>query len=220
MDPAPSAVIVPSCEGSIGGVYPVTAYGVSTFHSASRLPRPPPPASRTPSSIRARMTSRWVGLCRRRRDLRHRPAIAFGATKNNEDIIYVCLDNEAYMNTGIQVEFCNPLVRMDRHNARGPSAQEKHHEIMAAHYNPYSATAAVGFPQDLSRKSGKPKASGDEVHSHARSVPDRLENIVRPLPELSVLAVETNVFPLTKSKMGRSTQSTISLAGCLSGNIF
>jgi len=40
MGPRIIAVIVPSCEGSIGGVYPVTAYGVSTFHSAFEIAAP------------------------------------------------------------------------------------------------------------------------------------------------------------------------------------
>ena len=40
MGPRTIAVIVPSCEGSIGGVYPVTAYGVSTFHSAFEIAAP------------------------------------------------------------------------------------------------------------------------------------------------------------------------------------
>lgn len=40
LGPRTIAVIVPSCEGSIGGVYPVTAYGVATFHSAFEIAAP------------------------------------------------------------------------------------------------------------------------------------------------------------------------------------
>ena len=40
MGPRTIAVIVPSCEGAIGGVYPNTSYGVSTIHSAFEIAAP------------------------------------------------------------------------------------------------------------------------------------------------------------------------------------
>ena len=40
MGPRTIAVIVPSCEGAIGGVYPNTSYGVPTFHSAFEIAAP------------------------------------------------------------------------------------------------------------------------------------------------------------------------------------
>src|SRR5512141_1295325 len=40
MGPRTIAVIVPSCEGAIGGVFPNTAYGVPTFHSAFEIAAP------------------------------------------------------------------------------------------------------------------------------------------------------------------------------------
>ena len=40
MGPKTIAVIVPSCEGAIGGVYPNTSYGVPTFHSAFEIAAP------------------------------------------------------------------------------------------------------------------------------------------------------------------------------------
>ena len=127
---------------------------VPLFHTRSKRPPPPP---RAPGGARdegdPRPTSRLGG---RRRDFRHRPPGACGAAERNDDIIYVCYDNEAYMNTGIQRSERNPLRRMDHHHPHqefqdGNKKDIK--EIMAAHRVPYLATAFSGWP--LSRISKK-----------------------------------------------------------------
>ncbi len=82
-----------------------------------------------------------------------------GVTKNNEDILYVCLDNEAYMNTGIQVSSATPSYAWTGTTPEGNPRRKKNiMEIMAAHYNPYSATATIGFPRDLQQKIARAKA--------------------------------------------------------------
>lgn len=78
-----------------------------------------------------------------------------GAAERNENIIYICYDNEAYMNTGIQRSSATPrLAWTTTTPAQTPKAERKKNmvEIMAAHGIPYTATANVAYPDDLMRK--------------------------------------------------------------------
>jgi hypothetical protein len=83
-----------------------------------------------------------------------------GVAERNDDIIYVCYDNEAYMNTGIQRSSATPW------GAWTTTTPVKHYKdkpkkdmeaIMAAHRIPYIATASVGYPEDLFKKVKKAK---------------------------------------------------------------
>ena len=69
MGPRTIAVIVPSCEGAIGGVYPNTAYGVSTFHSAFEIAAPTAAGIANGLKIQGKNDIQVRGLCRRRRNV-------------------------------------------------------------------------------------------------------------------------------------------------------
>ncbi len=83
-----------------------------------------------------------------------------GAAERNEDIIYVCYDNEAYMNTGIQRSSSTPLGAW---TTTTPVANYKKRpkknmiDIMAAHSIPYIATASTAYPHDFMNKIKKAK---------------------------------------------------------------
>jgi pyruvate ferredoxin oxidoreductase beta subunit/2-oxoisovalerate ferredoxin oxidoreductase beta subunit len=78
-----------------------------------------------------------------------------GAAERNDDFIFVCYDNEAYMNTGIQRSSATPFGAW---TTTTPAASFKDKEkknimaIMAAHRIPYAATASISFPDDLRAK--------------------------------------------------------------------
>jgi pyruvate ferredoxin oxidoreductase beta subunit/2-oxoisovalerate ferredoxin oxidoreductase beta subunit len=75
------------------------------------------------------------------------------AAERNENIIYVCLDNEGYMNTGAQKSSSTPHLARTGSTPAGKTSRKKNlTEIMAAHEVPYAATASVGFLPDLIRK--------------------------------------------------------------------
>ena len=79
-----------------------------------------------------------------------------GAAERNEDMVYVCLDNEGYMNTGAQKSSSTPYLAVTSSTPGGkPSDKKDITEIMAAHRIPYVATATVGYPDDLARKVAK-----------------------------------------------------------------
>ena len=80
------------------------------------------------------------------------------AAERNEDFIYVCLDNEGYMNTGAQKSSSTPHYARTGSTPAGKTSRKKNlTEIMAAHGVPYVATASVGFLPDLVRKVEKAK---------------------------------------------------------------
>jgi pyruvate/2-oxoacid:ferredoxin oxidoreductase beta subunit len=81
------------------------------------------------------------------------------AAERNENILYVCLDNEGYMNTGAQKSSSTPHYAKTGSTPEGKTTRKKNiTAIMAAHQVPYAATASVGFLPDLIRKVEKAKA--------------------------------------------------------------
>ena len=81
-----------------------------------------------------------------------------GAIDRNDDVLYICYDNEAYMNTGIQKSSLTPFGARTTTtpvglNVRGNLHQKKNlFEIVAAHDIPYAATASIGYLQDFINK--------------------------------------------------------------------
>ena len=72
-----------------------------------------------------------------------------GAAERNDDGVYFCYDNEAYMNTGIQRSSQTPQKSWTTSTLEGkPQPKKNLPKIMADHNLPYVATASVGFPDD------------------------------------------------------------------------
>ena len=137
------------------------------------------------------------------------------AAERNENILYTCYDNEAYMNTGIQRSSATPwgawtgTTPVDHPKDR---PKKDMMGIMAAHMIPYAATASVAFPEDYVNKLKKAKA----IHG------TRYIQVFSPCPSgwktpssisirLARLAVQSRMFPLyeiTNGKKYRLTQNT------------
>jgi pyruvate/2-oxoacid:ferredoxin oxidoreductase beta subunit len=127
-----------------------------------------------------------------------------GAAERNENILYVCYDNEAYMNTGIQRSSATPLGAWTTTTPKVKHESKKDiMQILAAHRIPYAATASIAYPDDLVRKVMKAKSLTGLRFLH----------VFAPCPtgwkapsELSVhlarLAVLTRVFPLYEIEWG------------------
>jgi len=128
------------------------------------------------------------------------------AAERNEDIIYACYDNEAYMNTGIQRSSATPL------GAWTTTTPVKHYKkerkkdiigIMAAHEIPYIATASVAYPEDLVRKFKKAREiKGTRfIHIYA-PCPVGWKSQPEDSIKLAKLAVQTGYFPLFEIEDG------------------
>ena len=76
-----------------------------------------------------------------------------GAMERNENILYICYDNEAYMNTGIQGSSSTPLAASTTTTPAGKKVYNKDLiQIVMAHHVPYAATASIANIPDLRKK--------------------------------------------------------------------
>ena len=82
------------------------------------------------------------------------------AAERNDDFIFLCYDNEAYMNTGIQRSSATPwgawTTTTPPLNLKSQPKKDIV-EIMAAHRIPYAATVSIAYPEDFARKIRKAK---------------------------------------------------------------
>jgi pyruvate/2-oxoacid:ferredoxin oxidoreductase beta subunit len=122
------------------------------------------------------------------------------AAAYNENITYVCYDNEAYMNTGGQGSTATPAGFRSSTTTQltlGERRKKNIVEIMAAHDIPFAATASTGYPDDLVRKVQMARSiQGFKfLHIHTpcptgwRFQPDDAVNVAR-------LAVKARIHPL------------------------
>ena len=130
-----------------------------------------------------------------------------GAVERNEDFIYVCYDNEAYMNTGVQRSSATPTGMRTTTTPGGVGKQTKKKNIveaLAAHRIPYAATASIGFPQDLMAKFRRAmtcKGGSRFIHIFA-ACPAGWGIASDASVQVSRLAVQSNVFPLYEVEQG------------------
>jgi pyruvate ferredoxin oxidoreductase beta subunit len=81
-----------------------------------------------------------------------------GAFERGHDFTYVCYDNEAYMNTGIQRSGATPYDASTTTSPAGTCSfgnrlpKKDLPQILAAHGAPYVATASIAYPNDLTQK--------------------------------------------------------------------
>jgi pyruvate ferredoxin oxidoreductase beta subunit len=81
-----------------------------------------------------------------------------GMLERGHNVLYVCYDNEAYMNTGIQRSSSTPHAAMTTTSPPGRERMGKRHlkkdiiSIIASHHIPYAATASVAYPSDIRKK--------------------------------------------------------------------
>jgi len=78
-----------------------------------------------------------------------------GAAERNEDVIYVCYDNEAYMNTGVQRSSATPTGAWTTTTPKGKPSEHPKKDIitiMAGHRIPYLATLSIAYADDFRAK--------------------------------------------------------------------
>lgn len=81
-----------------------------------------------------------------------------GAMERNENILYICYDNEAYMNTGVQGSSSTPLAASTTTTPAGKPVNNKDlMQVVMAHHVPYAASASIANLPDLRKKVQKAK---------------------------------------------------------------
>jgi len=133
-----------------------------------------------------------------------------GALERGHDFLYICFDNEAYMNTGIQRSSATPFGASTTTSPAGKKSigqvtwKKNMPAIAAAHNIPYVATACPSYPFDLLDKVAKGLAVRGPAYVHILSV---CPTGWRCPPDLTIrigrLAVETGIFPLYEIENGK-----------------
>jgi pyruvate ferredoxin oxidoreductase beta subunit len=135
-----------------------------------------------------------------------------GMLERGHNVLFVCFDNEAYMNTGIQRSGSTPHAAATTTSPAGRERMGKRHlkkdiiTIIAAHHIAYAATASVAYPSDLRNKVRRAMDVDGPTFLQVHS----------PCPlgwghdgALSIavarLAVQTGLFPLIELERGALT---------------
>lgn len=127
-----------------------------------------------------------------------------GAMERGHDMVYVCYDNGAYMNTGIQRSSATPMYAdttttpAGKCSAGKPQYRKDLAAIMAEHYIPYvGQTTFIGNMSDLYKKSEKAiYTSGPAFLNIMAPCPRGWRYDTAKLPEVCKMAVETCYWPL------------------------
>ena len=133
-----------------------------------------------------------------------------GMLERGQDVLFVCYDNEAYMNTGIQRSGSTPFNAntttspVGKRSAGNPRPKKPMVEICAAHHIPYSATSSVGNPKDIERKVKKalsirgPKYLQIHVPCPLGWKADPSQTI-----EIAKRAIQTGLYPIVEYEYGK-----------------
>jgi pyruvate/2-oxoacid:ferredoxin oxidoreductase beta subunit len=210
----PTVLVIPACCWTIiPGAWPLTAMDVPVFQAAFET------TGATISGIKAAYRKRGmddicvVGWAGDGGTFDIGLQALSGAAERNDDVIYVCYDNEAYMNTGIQRSGGTPQGAWTTTTpVKNPKSEPKKDidEIMAAHRIPYLATATAAYPHDLIAKFKKARSIQGMRFIHLLSacptgwrMPENLSI------EVMRLAVLSSIFPLYEVEDGEIYRQTV-----------
>jgi pyruvate ferredoxin oxidoreductase beta subunit/2-oxoisovalerate ferredoxin oxidoreductase beta subunit len=193
-------VIPACCMAVIDGPYPFSSLGVPLYHTA--FASTASSAAGIVGGLRSQGDDKtimvaWagdggtldIGLS----------GVSASASRN-DDMIYVCYDNEAYMNTGIQRSSATPEGAWTTTTPTAAPKQRPKKDVrtlMAAHDIPYYASVNPAYPEDLARKFLKAKETRGFRFLHIFSAcPPGFKSLEADSIKISRLATETRVFPL------------------------
>jgi pyruvate ferredoxin oxidoreductase beta subunit len=132
-----------------------------------------------------------------------------GMLERGHDILYVCYDNEAYMNTGIQRSGLTPLGSntstspSGSHSTGNPRHKKPLLEIANAHGITYAASASCAFVQDIQRKVKKALSlRGPKFIQVHVPCPLGWRHETNQTVLVAKLAIETGLFPLIEYENG------------------
>jgi pyruvate ferredoxin oxidoreductase beta subunit len=136
-----------------------------------------------------------------------------GMFERNDDVLYICYDNEAYMNTGVQRSSATPPAARTAttmavgHKPGNVFGTGKNLPLIAmAHQIPYVATASVANLRDLEVKVMRAMSISGSRYIHIH-VPCPLGWGSAPADTIRIarLAVESGLFPLIEAENGEIT---------------
>lgn len=132
-----------------------------------------------------------------------------GMVERNDNVVYICTDNEAYMNTGIQRSGATPFAAWTTTTPvgkvkRGEDRPKKNMlAIINAHGAPYVAAASIGYPLDFIKKVKKAASieGSTYIHAHCPCGPGWRFDSSKTI-EIAKLAVLTGMWNLYEIERG------------------
>ena len=158
MGPDTMAVIPPSCMAIIAGPQPMSSLKIPVYQPTLESSAAAATGLRRALDAQGKRDTQVLVLAGDGGTYDIGFQCLSSAAERNEDFLYVCLDNEGYMNTGAQKSSSTPHFARTGSTPAGKTSRKKNlPEIMAAHGVPYVATASASHLQDLVRKVEKAK---------------------------------------------------------------
>jgi len=199
-------VVPPSCLTVVQGLYPITCSKLSilnvTFASTAAAASGVRAALRAQNNDHTKVVA-WagdggtadIGL-----------QAMSGAIERGDDILYICYDNEAYMNTGVQRSGTTPQGALTANTAIGGKRERGKDvpAIVAAHNPAYVATSSAAYPLDFHDKIVKALGMKGFKYIHAHTpCPPGWQMEERVAVAIGRLAVTTGLFVLYEIENGR-----------------
>lgn len=204
-------VVAPSCSAVILGGHPMSSAKIPVLHGT--LESAAASASGIKRALMAQGRDDTTVLCLAGDGGTYDIGLQAlsSAAERNEDILYICFDNEGYMNTGGQKSSSTPRKAVTGSTPLGKTTRKKNLiEILAAHRIPYIATTSPSHLNDMAAKIEKAKSiRGTKV----------IIVLIPCLPGWGVadnaavktarLGVEAGVFPLFEVEDGLNYTMTV-----------
>jgi pyruvate ferredoxin oxidoreductase beta subunit/2-oxoisovalerate ferredoxin oxidoreductase beta subunit len=158
MGPDTMAVIPPSCMAIIAGPQPMSSLKIPVYQPTLESSAAAASGLRRALDAQGKRDTQVLVLAGDGGTYDIGFQCLSSAAERNEDFLYVCLDNEGYMNTGAQKSSSTPHFARTGSTPAGKTSRKKNlAEIMAAHGVPYVATASASHLPDLVAKIRKAK---------------------------------------------------------------
>lgn len=140
-----------------------------------------------------------------------------GAFERGTDFLYICYDNEAYGNTGMQRSGATPAGAKTTTTPAGKEENKKDLDaIVAAHNPPYMATACAAYPKDLFSKVQKALSLRGPKFIHVLApCPPGWRYSSEMSVEMGKLAVRSGMWILYEREFGKVTISGPSKAAMI-----
>jgi pyruvate ferredoxin oxidoreductase beta subunit len=202
-----TVLVVPACCTSIiQGIYPNTALDVPVYNVA--FPAAAACASGMSAAFRAAGKATNVIVYAGDGGTVDIGIQALsGALERRADFLYICYDNEAYGNTGMQRSGSTPTGARTTTTPGGkPDAKKDIDRIVEAHDPPYMATACSAYPQDLFKKVEKALSIRGPKFIHLLApCPPGWRYPTEQTIEMGKLAVKSGIWILYEREYGKVT---------------
>jgi len=198
---------VPACCWSvIDGPFPYTSLQIPLFHTAFETAASMASGIQAGFAIRGKGDINVVAWAGDGGTVDIGIQALSGMVERGDNVLYICYDNEAYMNTGIQRSGSTPVgawttTTPPPHFKKSPKKDMV--AIMVAHHIPYTATGNIAYPEDWIKKVNKAKEIvGPKYLQILASCPPGWKHSSEISIEVVRLATSTRKWPLYEVENG------------------